>query len=165
MTLINYGIQDEQSDWRIHISVCNNTAYIFQTKDGKREVENGRYRLRPVFQRGIKTAMGAAVPIGNIPGILKIFIPYSILRQVGFAPEDGTSEKGKKAAQVVVEMLKLGLLPFFGSFKEITDTGLQIRGTDIQVGAVRIQVKCDWNAGNTGNIYLQTQECNPFHKH
>ena len=60
-------------------------------------------------------------------------------------------------------MLKKNLIPVAFHIQEVTDRTMQISGTDILVSArYKIQVKCDWRVGDTGNIYLQTQERNPL---
>jgi hypothetical protein len=48
---------------------------------------------------------------------------------------------------------------------EVDDWEFQVRGVDLVLARrVTIQVKCDYNAGNagTGNLYIQTKECNLF---
>jgi hypothetical protein len=90
---------------------------------------------------------------------------------VNFAPTQGhesTGTKGQKAVYVVHEMLKRGLIPIKQNIETITEQDMQISGTDIIVHSnIRIQVKCDWKAGTkelggTGNLFIQTAECNPF---
>lgn len=104
------------------------------------------------------------MPIKFIRGINIIKIPRDIFSSAGFTVKaEGTSEKGSRAVYCVKEMLKRNLIPFAFNVDEITDRTMQISGTDILVSArYRIQIKCDWAIGETGNIYLQTQECNPF---
>ena len=82
-----------------------------------------------------------------------------------------TSIKGQWAVDIVKHSLKLGMVPFKFKVDEITDKDLQIKGKDIiAVNSFSIQVKCDWSAGpkekgGTGNLYIQTHECNPHGKH
>ena len=83
----------------------------------------------------------------------------------------GTNVKGLQALRIVKEMLRRGLIPISMGVTVVSDMEMQIAGTDIIVTAhARIQVKCDYMAGpeslgGSGNLYLQTHECNPFRKH
>jgi len=65
--------------------------------------------------------------------------------------------------------MRLGMFPLWARAKESDLAKLQIEGTDVLlVGEWRIQVKCDFYAGDgshpsaTGNLFLQTAELNPF---
>lgn len=164
--MYSYGIQSEDSDTHIHVSVCNATLYIFETQRGveaiKRHPEIG---IRKAYQPGVSiaTAEGYAMPIKHIDGMRQIKIPQFIFEEANFLKSDSTSDKGRKAVFVVTEMMKRNLVPLSFKIDEITDRTMQIRGTDILVSLRhKIQVKCDWRAGETGNVYLQTAEINPL---
>jgi hypothetical protein len=88
-----------------------------------------------------------------------------------------TSQKGQIAVNVVLKMLKDKYIPFPIIVEENTDAITQIKGTDIILVSqkIRVQVKHDsrasWEKGDgkykrgTGNLYLQTQECNPWREY
>ena len=71
------------------------------------------------------------------------------------------------AVSIVAEMLKRQLIKLPVNIALIDDKNMQIRGTDILIQSkLCLQVKCDYLAGErqfggTGNIFLQTAECNP----
>jgi len=164
--MYNYGIQNEESDLRAHVSVCNGTVYTFLPASAMAAIAaHPEVGQRPAYQPGVNhaTAQGYPMPIKYISGVQAIKIPREIFSQANFSQNDSTSTKGNKAVFCVKEMLKMNLIPFAFRVDEVSDRTLQIQGTDILVSAkYRIQVKCDWKIGQTGNIYLQTQECNPL---
>jgi hypothetical protein len=60
-----------------------------------------------------------------------------------------------------------GRFPIEFDPKIVEGRGLQIEGMDIIVNCkVKIQVKCDFTGGRkplgSGNLFLQTAECNPL---
>lgn len=73
--------------------------------------------------------------------------------------------------RIVGQMLSGGHFPLPVTPEIITSTKLQYEGLDIIIGlGARIQVKCDFAGGEralggTGNLFIQTQECNPHRKH
>jgi hypothetical protein len=85
-----------------------------------------------------------------------------------------TSDKGRKAVELVAAMIRNGLFPLpyaVGQLDSDPAKDMQINGDDIIVdlGAnrVHIQVKCDFRGGDkalggTGNLYLQVAERNPL---
>lgn len=164
--LHNYGIQNEESDLRAHVSVCNATVYTFLPSAAMDAINSHpEIQARQAFQTGVKfaTANGYPMPIKYISGLSSIKIPQHIFMDANFLMSDSTSEKGNKAVFCIKEMLKRNLIPFDFNIEEVTDRTMQIKGTDILISAkYRIQIKCDWRVGETGNIYLQTQECNPL---
>lgn len=171
-TLVDYGIQNEQSDVRIHIGVYARQAYVFKTRAGYNSIDSVRHRRVSVNTNGITTAIGYLVPPRDINGCQIVPIPSNIFDRFGIArfPEKGyESEKGATATYIASEMLKAGLIPLRLHITEIDDKKMQIMGVDIMIAAnIKIQVKCDYRAGNgqhprcTGNLFLQVQECNPF---
>lgn len=175
--LVEYGIQNESSDLRIHVCVIVKKICVFPIEIGRlitQRAEVFKLRERPAYTDGIVTARGFLCPWDLMPLLEWIDIPDDIMRKVAFesSPQrETTSSKGRKAVLIVTEMLKLHLIPISQSILEIDDADLQISGTDILVSTkVKIQVKCDWNAGQkelggTGNLYLQTFECNPYGQH
>lgn len=164
--LVEYGIQNEKSDYRAHVCVIPRLVYVFKTEKGKLAVQSGRHSHRQVKTGQIVTAIGHTVPIEEIDGIFEIQIPEWVL--VDIEPTDNTSVKGEKAVKVVADLIRHGMFPI-DMLPDITQSlDLQISGVDIVINLnVKIQVKCDYKGGNkhfggTGNLFLQIAECNPF---
>lgn len=171
--LFAYGIFDEQSDIRVHVGVASKCLYVFQTDIARKYLlrTGHRYELRPAYQPGVAgmTALGWKIPWKTIPGIKKVSgCDYPHWK--AFALTDSTTEKGRKAVAIVQLFMRDGRFPLWLSSHETHDTKMQISGTDLIVWhKTRIQVKCDWNAGDggatcTGNIYIQTAERNPLRR-
>lgn len=166
-----YGILDEQSDIRAHVGVASRSLYVFRTAEARNflRAAGSRYAVRPAYQPGVDgmTALGWKVPWKDIPGIRKIASPTATIWGT-FDPSDTTTDKGRKAVAVVHAYLRNGRFPLWIYAEETTDTTMQVLGTDLIVyHTARIQVKCDWYAGEggnlcTGNLYLQTAERNPL---
>ncbi len=167
--LVAYGIHEERSDLRAHVGVIARQVYVFPTP---RMIEllanrNGRYRERKVKTGNIVTANGKLVPLADVPLLRTVDIPGYIIEQAKFSETDSTSDKGAKAVRVVQWLLRTGGFPLRLNGEEVADFDMQVDGFDIIVRAkLHIQVKCDWRAGIkvgcTGNLFIQTHECNPF---
>jgi len=165
--LFESGILTEDCDIRAHVSVCNRTVYVFPTRHGREAIERYEPQLRSACQPGVigKTAEGWLVQLEWIED----------LRKKRFESWEGwdrfkqtmtTSEKGKCAVACVIELMKRGHFPFWLDASEDDRENVQIKGTDILVFCrKRVQVKCDWRAGETGNLYLQKAERNPLRRY
>jgi len=167
--LVDYGIQNDKSDVRIHVGALSLQIYVFKTAHGRKSIQP-HHKEVPVYTKGIKTALGKLVPISDVIDCQAIEIPLDIytLSALGQYPENGhQGEKGKAAVYIAVEMLKRGLIPITLRITEVNEKTMQIEGEDVNVKAnVKIQVKCDYRAGNghqrcAGNLFLQVAECNP----
>jgi hypothetical protein len=164
--LVEYGIQNEQSDIRAHVSMFANRVYVYHTKDGKEAAESGKYPQKPARTGEMITAMGYIVPPRAIPGCKAVDIPEMYHNSI--KETDSTSEKGRKAVDIVSYLLQNGLFPLTTQPVIVSETDIQIQGTDITIHMqARIQVKCDLRAGckahgGIGNLYLQFAERNPF---
>lgn len=166
--LATYGIQNEQSDIRAHVGVLAGTVYVYRTKDGLRSIELFGGDAKLAYQPGVTyaTAKGYPVPWQSIPRI--IAIPCKkLIEKMEFQIAESTSDKGRKASLVVEQLIRFGHFPLPVEPIEIQSTHIQRKGIDLIVaGEWRIQVKCDYRAGDgegcTGNLYLQTAELNPF---
>jgi len=165
--LVEYGIQSEQSDCRAHVCPKVRWVYIYSTSHGIDAVQSGSFEKRSAYTKKVKTAVGFLVP----PSVLNCFeaIPSEdIWKRVDFCETDSAAEKGDKAVEVVKHILRNGEFPFRTEGKSISDHQMQVSGVDITVNVdVKIQVKCDFHGGDkklggTGNLFLQTHECNPF---
>lgn len=166
-SLFAYGILQEQSDIRAHVGVLSRCVYVFQTRLARELLSTNEYEQAPAKQPGVNgwTANGWKVPWKEIPDIRRLpFISYdwSVFREA-----DSTSDKGRKAVDVVIALMKKGRFPLWLDAEESDNVKIQLKGTDIVLfNRKRIQVKCDWRcgegAGCTGNIYLQSAERNPL---
>jgi len=169
--LVEYGIQNEKSDIRVHVGVVTRRAYVYDTDSGQAAVATGKYREANAYTGRIITGVGCLVPPREIEGCKVIPIPSALLERICFDEKDSTTTKGQKAVEAVKHMLEIGSIPIALTVDEIADKGMQIDGLDIAVGSkVKIQVKCDWKCGprawgGTGNLFLQVAECNPLGMH
>jgi len=178
-TLIDYGIQNENSHIRAHVCPVVKRIYVFPTANGVAAMESGDYPERSASQPGYDgvTAKGYLVPPFNIGDCVSVSVNDNVWAALRFDNGEKLTEKGDKAVRLVVGMLKRGLFPFPVVAEEIRDEDLQIKGADILVKAgviakegTVIQVKCDFKGGEkslggTGNLFLQTAECNPLRRY
>lgn len=168
--LIEYGIQTENSDYRAHVGYKTQHIFVFPTKNGLKEVvkfNNIGKRTVSIDGKTI-TAKGYPISISSIEGMQSIFIPQDIYKKYTIYPDMATTIKGQLAVQIVFEMLKRTLISLPINVDIKNNKAIQIKGTDIVINSkLKIQVKCDFNAGDkkhggTGNVFLQTDECNPY---
>lgn len=168
--LHDYGILNEQSDYRIHVCPLAGKIYSYPTASGIDACLSGKHQKRSATQPGVSyaTAEGFCVPIDSIPDIRCVSIPDSYLDRwfANVSRESTTTHKGNMAARLVARMLQTGTLPLPLYGKLVSNMRLQLDGVDILVDCrLRLQVKCDWRGGVgsncTGNLFLQTAECNP----
>lgn len=167
--LIEYGIQNEESDVRAHVCVLAKRVYIYETSAGRKAIDPLKHRPVEVKTKGIVTAKGYLVPPQDIKGVRIVEIPasWSGFTRLNIEATDSTAIKGDKATLIVRGLIITNkFLLFPGVAKEVTDHVLQVKGVDIRV-VMNIQVKCDFRGGHkeyggTGNLFLQTMECNPF---
>ena len=168
--LVNYGLAEEQSDIRAHVSVAGKCVYVYPTQCGLRAIETGFYPRRDAKTGEIVTAVGYLVPPAAIRQCRLVGVPDHIMAQAEFSETDTPTDKGAKAVRIVCWLLRSGLFPLWTEPGMVEDADLQINGVDITVHLkTRIQVKCDWRCGDgdgcTGNLFLQVAECNPFNWH
>ena len=162
--LINYGIQSEKSEYRMHVCFGIEMIYFFKVTDGLNIVKSKKYPVKPAYIEGIRTAEGCAAPWNAINGCSEIPIPTDILSNVNCKAKETTYSKGNKAIIVAKNMILRGLIPFNLNVREVEEKDLQIMGEDIIVKMeTSIQVKCDYYGGSkelggTGNLYLQIKE-------
>ena len=168
--LVDYGIQTEESDYRIHVCFGEGYIYVFQTAEGIEACKSGRYRCVAAHQPGVnyRTAEGYLVPPDDLSTCQRIRIPSDILIHCRCIRKASTSAKGRAAIQTVKAMTVRGLVPVPILADEVTEEDMQVKGVDIlMVANVRMQVKCDYDGGisGTGNLYLQVRELNPLGLH
>ena len=171
--LMDYGIQNEVSDFRTHVTGAMYT-YIFPTANAKSltaRAEHVGLKKVSVFTRGIETAQGYPVPISWIEGLQEILIPQQIWDRFRIHDKMDTSKKGMLATSIVVELLKNDMVPLPVRLNHADSKAFQVSGTDILINAsLRLQVKCDLPGGQkryggTGNLFIQTAECNPWKRY
>ena len=167
--LFEYGIQTEHSDVRAHVSVCNCTLYIFPTKNGIAAVKAHAAPLASAGQNGVigRTAEGWKVRHEWIADLrIRKFSSWDGWKRFAPDPKDmTTSARGKLAVECVIEVMRRGYFPFWLDATEDERENVQIQGTDILVFCrKKVQVKCDWRAGETGNVFLQRAERNPLRR-
>ena len=164
-SLVEHGIQTEDSDIRCHVAPGTRTIFVFRTAAALSIMEAAVERA--ASQPGVVgvTARGRVVQWHAIPGIRRLRWE-SVEWWTWFSRDQSTTEKGRNAVLVVQRLLGAGRFPIWcGYVGESLDVDIQISGTDLIVaGHWRIQVKCDYDAGpgGTGNLFLQTAECNPL---
>lgn len=168
--LVPYGIFQEASDIRAHVGVLSRAVYVFQTKQMRELISKDpqKYAMADAGQRGVegRTAQGWLVKWKDVPDLRRL--QFHSYNWTVFSEQDSTSEKGKKAVDVVTTLLKLGRFPLWLGAEESKDTSIQIQGTDIIIfHKAKIQVKCDWRAGDgspgcSGNLFIQNAERNPL---
>ncbi len=163
--LYQYGIEEEESDIRAHVT--DRHILVFKTDVVYDLINSGKYKQRPAYQQNYDkpTALGYLIPYKDIPDIRMLKF-YSWNEWSLFDKSWTTAEKGKWAIRCVVELLRIGHFPIWIEAEQTTDTNIDIRGTDILIYMNhKIQVKCDYPAISTGNLYIQTHESNPFKLH
>lgn len=168
--LVQYGIQTDESDLRAHVCIIARAIYVYPTASGRACIASGLYQERAVFTNRIKTASGYIVPVNVISGIHRVDLTNE-LDMFPIAEDDAANRKGAQAQAIVARMAADWQFPAPLDIQAITDTRRQVAGIDIVLRAnLGIQVKCDYNGGEvarggTGNLFLQTAECNPLGSH
>lgn len=182
MSLVSYGIQNENSHVRAHVCVVARKVYVYATLAGITAIRSGAFRKVGGYQpdrqgNNLLTAYGYLVPPPQIKGCREANIPNDLWQAARWKQEESTTEKGRKAVITIQNMLLRGVLPLPAidgikcKAQKITDTDLDIDGTDIEIFAnIKMQVKCDYRGGSkerggTGNLYLQVSERNPLKRH
>jgi len=168
--LFDYGIHNEASNIRAHVAPLACCVFVFPTICGVRALEGTE--TRPAFQPSVSypTAWGHIVPPSKIKDLKHIRINQEHF--VDFTEDLSTHLKGEKAVCIIQKMLRGGVFPLWIDGEFLQDIEMQVTGTDIAVrGKWKIEVKCDYRASMergkphpkcTGNLYLQTAECNPY---
>jgi len=168
-SLVDYGIQKENSDYRAHVCVVAREVVIFPTRKMAEVV--GRFKATQARTGALVTSRGAKVPVTDIPGVQIVHVSDAVMQHANFKETDTTSAKGEKAVLLVRYLLKHGRIALPMNVVEVDEGTLQIFGTDILVELnASMQVKCDYrggerNRGGTGNLYIETAECNPYGAH
>lgn len=168
--LVDYGIQNEKSDFRVHVCVKSRQVWFYPTSCGVLAMYDYPIGIKK-NGNGIITGKGHLVPprciehsrlLASDPRWFGSFSQWQF--------DDNESFKGSKAVELVKNVIKHGKFPFsVEGWNNVEDLNLQIEGVDLLVmGDRRVQVKCDWNGGDrpgTGNLFLQIAELNLDGKH
>lgn len=179
--LVDYGIQNERSDARVHVCWPIMRVYVFSTENGRRAVGRAKssgIKTKPVYTNGILTATGYPVPTSWIEDMRDVQIPPDIWKKYHIDDFQTTSQKGQMATYIAYEMLQRGLIPLPVQPNHADSRALQIEGTDIITinSEFKLQVKCDFPGGDrrccdengkpaSGNLFLQESECNPYKRY
>lgn len=171
--LIEYGIRQEKTDYRIHVCGLSNVCYVFETAKMVQYLNVNEDKLRQVDVKtyGVITAKGYLVSIANFLnlGIGKEYIlPSYIWKNV--SEKDSEKNKGVWAVGITKKAIESNIIVFNFVVKEETNIVKQIQGQDLLIvnNELKVQVKCDFRAclkqqheRGTGNLFIQTWECNP----
>lgn len=171
--LADHGIQQDKSRYRVHVCYRAKRLYIYETAAGRRIAASDQWRYRPAYQDGVAgpTAGGYLIPPTSIPGCRAIQVDRTLWQAYALAPQDSTSDKGRKAEQLVLAAIRQGTI--FGpveNARQIKTKPAQYDGVDILVAQHgTVQVKCDAPGGDialggTGNLYIQMEEINVLHR-
>ena len=156
----------EDADLRAHVGVHARTVYVFPPEHALRVGKEHGLQLVNAYQTNVEgpTATGFRVPLDLLrPYLWSAFVP-DWSGWAGFDRTLPTSEKGRRAQALVVELLCNGRFPMPTKPEIVTDRQRQIAGIDLVVNVLwKIQVKCDYRAGANGcGIYFQLSERNPL---
>jgi len=166
--LVEYGIQNDKSDFHAHVGCIVRNVFVFKTAEAHALILSDRYPLKSVSLDGaIVTAQGYAVPLSHLRA-QTVVIPPTIWDKWAIHKNDSTDIKGLRAVSIVRWLLTNGRIALPLKSQIVDDISLQIDGQDIVISnSLRMQVKCDFlagerNGGGSGNVFLQTKECNPY---
>jgi len=167
--MIKHGIEEEHSDIRAHVSLLGKQITVYKTADMLELLNKNSYKETVAFQPGWEdtTSKGWLVPLKDIH--TKVVLHSSVFEWHKFTHSSmNLSERGKMAVAAVKCAILANKFPLWVCGYTTNDKDLDIQGTDIIVDTQRhIQVKYDWlscprSKGGSGNLYIQTHECNPL---
>lgn len=160
--LYPYGIFKENSDIRAHVT--NGLIYVFKTSYIIENINSNTWPQTFAYQKNcsLPTAYGYLIKPETILDFRKLV--FSSWDKWSVYNNDwNTTEKGKWAVNCITDLLKIGRFPLWLDAKQTEDKKIDIDGTDILLYMnLRIQVKCDYPARDTGNVFIQTHERNPL---
>jgi len=168
--LVDYGILQEESDYRVHVGPRARKVYWFKTQEAVDYCEGNDIPKHQTYTDGIVTAIGYTPYWQDIPNIQSADPPEEIWIRLDFSRYDAPSVKGEKAELVYEYCVNKNIivLPMKG-VQRIEDVETQLRGIDCILIPPTVQIKCDYYCGDgpgcTGNLYLQVSECNPHSSH
>ncbi|MBA7512964.1 hypothetical protein ES705_04973 [subsurface metagenome] len=169
--LVPFGIENEESEYRIHICYLEGYGYLFARENAIWQIHHFPYDNMPVFSSlrdGSKyiSARGYKVPPMNIENCQRIKIPKDISDKNPIWLRDSTTVKGMRAEKIARDMYERGLIIIRPDINE-ANVNEQIKGKNFISKSYALQVKCDYRGGvdGTGFLYIQVEECNPYNAH
>ena len=163
--LFPQSIYLENSDIRAHVSAYNQMVYVFRTVEGVKAIEKYSPILATAVQPGVVgvTGLGWLVKQDWIDDLRKIPVVWNGWKE--FREDWDTTKKGRFAVSCVLSLMKHGRFPLWIDTNEDDRENVQLSGTDILIFArKKVQVKCDFPAGRTKNLFIQKAERNPLKK-
>jgi len=172
--LLAHGIQNDESDFRVHVCVKARAFYVYSTRAIKL-MELSRYREAEASQKvpGTKdvvvTAKGRLVRWRDIPGCREFRIPPHYLTEYPISIDTDHEQKRIASEAMVKKAIEERLFVLKTHITYVRDISAQIKGYDLRI-YTHVQVKCDFPGGNkdyggTGNLFIQTAESNPFKRY
>jgi len=172
MNLHKYGIEEEKSDIRAHVSIPGRRVTVYRTPDMVSLITGKEYPQKTATQIGVDfdTGRGWLVPLDDIQ-------PQFVLTSEVYPWNEwkhdtmDCGQKGDAAVMCVRAAIMANRFPLWVCGHVNEDRELDLRGTDIIVCATRhIQVKYDALSfpkldGGTGNLFIQSHERNPRQIH
>lgn len=171
--LVKYGIEEENTDYRIHVCGLTNICYVFETKKMIDYLKITKQKLREIEVKtyGVVTAKGYLVSIADFLNLgigKEYFLPSYIWKSIG--SNECEKNKGIWAVGIAKRAIEHNVIFFKYIVKEESNVVKQIQGQDLLIvnNEIKAQVKCDYraclkanNSFGTGNLFIQTWECNP----
>jgi len=165
--LVEHGIFQDNSQWRIHVGEKN--AYVYSTSLMKERCRKSDYRIKSAYQGKFETARGYIVPIKTVSDLQTVVIPELMISAFEWPPPQTSSlgNRGKQAEALVRAMLEQDLIQLPRDVIVEDCLAQQFGGVDLVHSSERVscQVKCDLGIEKYGNLYIQTHECNPYKEH
>ena len=165
MSLVEYGIQKEQSDIRVHVGFESEYIAIFETEKARQAIKEYDPYIAPTYVNGVKTAEGWLVRPEQIEGMKKFKMP-DIRKRFGFDKAGkSTSKKGQCAVDVVRYIVEQGKFPYdVVHFEETPELEYQYKGIDgiLTTKSGRklfVEIKAD-GKGCAPFLYVQKSESN-----
>lgn len=167
--LVPYGIFTEHAEYRFHVCPIVQRVYVYKSSDLIDLIKNRRYPVKSIWicLNGTMTctSIGYVVPVEDIPSVRWFKIPQNLMVRYRITKKQTTSEKGKRAEKIVIEMIRQGLITKLPATTPTKEQNIQ--GVDLCLDKKTIQIKCDFAGGHselggTGNLFIQTSECNPY---
>jgi len=174
MSLYKYGIEEENSHIRAHVSLPGRCITVFRTPDMWALIKTNHYHSVYASQPGVsrETAKGWLVPLEDIDTQWGCVLRTNKYCWDKWDHEKmSLGERGVMAVHCVRTFIIKNHFPLWIHGKVNEDIELDITGTDIIIDIKKhIQVKYDAKAypreeGGSGNLFIQEYESNPLKVH
>ena len=177
-SLFEYGIWQDQSDIRIHVSPKNGQACVYETVVMQRYTKSneGTFRVwygsQRVEGRTVTTSRVLLVPTANLAWVHWLIPSQDLMREALEAIKsqgNGLGIRGRaveRFARKTLEASPWWTWPITQRGKrlveELPGRRDQLRAHDLRVSlSLNVQVKCDQPMTREGNVAVQTHERNP----